>query len=50
VYAASVDDVSHVWVDGKGRVKNRAPVDLDMEVLKALITTWFDKISERRSY
>ncbi|MDR0770686.1 MAG: TRZ/ATZ family hydrolase [Burkholderiales bacterium] len=44
VYAASGDDVSHVWVDGKARVKNRASVDLDMEALKALAEEWREEI------
>ncbi|MDR2173735.1 MAG: TRZ/ATZ family hydrolase [Burkholderiales bacterium] len=49
VYAVSGDDVSHVWVDGKARVKNRVLVDLDVEALKAMATGWGAKIGGQGS-
>ncbi|MDR2711067.1 MAG: TRZ/ATZ family hydrolase [Burkholderiales bacterium] len=44
VYAVSGDEVSHVWVDGKARVKNRAFVDLDVGTLTALAAAWGEEI------
>ncbi|MCL2309795.1 MAG: TRZ/ATZ family hydrolase [Proteobacteria bacterium] len=44
VYAASGDEVSHVWVEGKARVKNRAFVDLDAEALRASAAGWQGEI------
>jgi 5-methylthioadenosine/S-adenosylhomocysteine deaminase len=50
VYAASGDEVSHVWVEGKVRVKNRALVDLDVEALKALAVGWEAEIRKRDNF
>ncbi|MCL2308470.1 MAG: TRZ/ATZ family hydrolase [Proteobacteria bacterium] len=47
VYAVSGDEVSHVWVEGKARVKNRALVDLDAEALKTLAVGWGREIQLR---
>jgi 5-methylthioadenosine/S-adenosylhomocysteine deaminase len=49
VYAVSGDEVSHVWVDGKARIKNRAFVDLDAEALKTLAVGWGAEIRQQGS-
>ncbi|MDR2016987.1 MAG: TRZ/ATZ family hydrolase, partial [Burkholderiales bacterium] len=49
VYAVSGDEVSHVWVDGKARVKSRAFVDLDAEALKTLAVGWGAEIRQQGS-
>jgi 5-methylthioadenosine/S-adenosylhomocysteine deaminase len=39
-YAVSGDEVSHVWVEGKARVRNRVFVDLDKKALITQATAW----------
>ena len=44
VYAAGREHVSHVWIDGKLRVKDREIIDLDSAELKAKARYWREKI------
>ena len=40
VYVAGCEDVTHVWVDGRLRVQNRAIIDLDTDDLRARTAYW----------
>lgn len=40
IYVAGREDVTHVWVDGKLRVRNRALVDFDTDDLRARAAYW----------
>lgn len=44
VYAAGREHVSHVWVDGRPRVADGQPVDIDVHELAAKAHYWKDKI------
>lgn len=44
VYVAGREDVTHVWVDGRMRVKDRQLTGLDPDDLRARATYWHDKI------
>jgi len=44
VYAASGDDVSHVWVDGQARLKNRVLMGYNMDTFQALAASWREEI------
>jgi len=49
LYALSGEEVSHVWVEGEARLKNRAFVKLNAEALMALATNWQREIWASRS-
>jgi 5-methylthioadenosine/S-adenosylhomocysteine deaminase len=40
LYAASGDDVSHVWVEGEARLKNRKLVGFDVEAAREMAAAW----------
>lgn len=44
VYVAGREHVTHVWIDGKLRMKNRAIPDIDFAELKAKAQYWREKI------
>lgn len=44
VYVAGREDVTHVWVDGKIRIRNRQLLDLDQDDLFARAAYWRTKI------
>ena len=48
VYAASRDQVSHVWVNGQLKVDKGQLVDLDPQQLQAQAQAWADKIQQQK--
>jgi 5-methylthioadenosine/S-adenosylhomocysteine deaminase len=45
VYVAGREDVTHVWVDGQPRVRNRRLVGLDNDDLRARAAYWHTKLA-----
>lgn len=49
VYAAGRHQVTDVWIDGARRLRDRVPVDMDLDAIRANARQWRDRIRQIRA-